>query len=139
TKYEKVCNLNFLGWKYLEFKLTTLENNVNYSFSNVKLIQSDALYAQKGGFQLDNLIAREPSGVENNIVEGIEIYPNPASDKVTVSGINNINSLELFNMQGGLMKVNYGNEMSVTDFTAGVYMLRINTSSQSFVKRIIIK
>ncbi|MEG0559461.1 MAG: T9SS type A sorting domain-containing protein [Muribaculaceae bacterium] len=139
TKYEKVCNLNFLGWKYLEFKLTTLENNVNYSFSNVKLIQSDALYAQKGGFQLDNLIAREPSGVENNIVEGIEIYPNPASDKVTVSGINNINSLELFNMQGGLVKVNYGNEMSVTDFTAGVYMLRINTSSQSFVKRIIIK
>lgn len=140
TKYEKLCNLNFLGWKYFEVQLTTLEAGVNYLFSNVKLVQSEALYAQQGGFQLDNMLVKDGvGGVEDAIFGTLEVYPNPTSDKIMVSGVDDIKSLELFSTQGGLLKIIEDNTMTVGNLAPGVYMLKVNTLSGSAVRRVIIK
>lgn len=71
----------------------------------------------------------------------VNIYPNPASKKITVSGNISFTELYLFDMTGKLLlqKRNNNNQNSVDvnlpDLSAGVYMLKIGT----VVKKVVIR
>lgn len=140
TKYEKVTNIDFLGWHYFEIHLSTLEPGVEYLLSNIKLVQKEALYAQQGAFQLDDMLVNSSEGSVNEIViENLQVYPTVASDIIYVRGDAEISSLELFSVSGTKVKVSNKTEIKVSDLSDGMYFLKINSDKGSVVKSVIVK
>lgn len=140
TKYEKVTNIDFLGWHYFEIHLSTLEPGVEYLLSNIKLVQKEALYAQQGAFQLDDMLVNSNEGSVNEIViENLQVYPTVASDMIYVRGDAEISSLELFSVSGTKVKVSNKTEIKISDLSDGMYFLKINSDKGSVVKSVIVK
>lgn len=55
----------------------------------------------------------------------IQIFPNPVADIISISGLDTINSVEIFNMNGQLIKTDQlGNKINVSSLMPGVYLLR---------------
>jgi hypothetical protein len=85
--------------------------------------------------------------IEENFIEKFTIYPNPNKGKFTINthGFDNIQSIEIFDLQGKLIfnKTNINNNTSSieinTDLSEGVYFIRLNSQSSSAVQKIIIK
>jgi hypothetical protein len=65
---------------------------------------------------------------ESTVKSKIQIFPNPVSDIITISGIENATSVQIFNMAGQLVKDDIPDKkINVSTLTAGVYLLRVNT------------
>ncbi len=129
TKYTKICDLDFLGWQYKEVSLDMLENGFTYIFSDIRLVQKSSPITQNGTFGIDNLFAKENSGISDAVVapaNGIEVYPLPASDFINVSSEVPVASLELSNAAGAIVrKSENASSIGVAGLPAGVYMLRV--------------
>ncbi|CAL2088980.1 ELWxxDGT repeat protein [Tenacibaculum sp. 190524A05c] len=77
--------------------------------------------------------------------KSIIYYPNPASDKITITSNNstNINQIAFYTITGKLVlkeDVNH-NEIttSIKNLNAGIYIVNIKTESSSFTKRLIVE
>lgn len=80
-----------------------------------------------------------PAGVEEFTTETV-IYPNPVSDVINIKTSDNVERVELYNMQGQLVKVEMNVEnISVRDLSNGVYMLKLTTDKGSSMHKIIKK
>jgi hypothetical protein len=82
-------------------------------------------------------------GVNEVVVNGFSILPNPATSKITIKADNNFNKAEIVNFLGQVV-VSQNNstettEIDVSNLTNGVYFVRIisdnGTSVQKFVKQ----
>jgi hypothetical protein len=73
----------------------------------------------------------------------ISVYPNPASNMVTVSNSANsmINSIEMTDMNGRVVKTQNINavngQVSISDLSTGIYMMKIKTDLGTAVKKVI--
>ncbi|HRP01921.1 MAG TPA: YCF48-related protein [Candidatus Kapabacteria bacterium] len=84
---------------------------------------------------------------ENNLGDGIELYPIPANDKVTVKSSVNINQIEIYNLEGRLinsLKLNHNinsNTINIdlNDLQNGEYNLLLITDTGITHKKLIIK
>ena len=67
------------------------------------------------------------------------IYPNPVSDKISVNGIENINSVKIFNSLGALVKhSNSANDIDVSDLSKGIHFIQVdngNIMTKKFIKK----
>lgn len=67
------------------------------------------------------------------------IYPNPVSDKISVIGIENINSVKIFNSVGALVKhSNSANDIDVSDLAKGIHFIQVdngNIMTKKFIKK----
>ena len=67
------------------------------------------------------------------------IYPNPVSDKLSVNGIENINSVKIFNSLGALVKYsNSANDIDVSDLSKGIHFIQVdngNIMTKKFIKK----
>jgi hypothetical protein len=76
--------------------------------------------------------------------DNIVLYPNPASDKVFVSG-KNLKKVSIYNLTGQLIEqvradqANAVTEVSLSDYRQGVYLFKIETSNELFIREIIKK
>ena len=79
-------------------------------------------------FEDDNLIWTDGEcwdDVEENTVESVGLYPNPASDIVRIEGITAF-EVQVYNALGQMVKTVKGsNEINVAGLPEGVYLLRI--------------
>lgn len=68
------------------------------------------------------------------------VYPNPAKDNLTISGLDTGN-IAIYNVSGmKLLDTDFTGETNLKiDFASGVYMARITSGNQSTVKKVIIK
>jgi uncharacterized repeat protein (TIGR01451 family) len=70
----------------------------------------------------------------------IRIYPNPVSDRLNIelpSGLN-LNSVELFDIQGNLVKVfKDENVLDLSSILSGIYILKMETDQGSYHQKII--
>ena len=58
----------------------------------------------------------------------IQIFPNPVADIIRISGINNGQSIQIYNMAGQLVKSEaFDQKINVSELGSGVYLLKINT------------
>lgn len=72
----------------------------------------------------------------------LQLYPNPANNKLYISQLNERSGVEIYNLQGSLMlkdnKVFDGKSVDVSDFQKGVYFVKIIGNDQikttSFIK-----
>ena len=68
------------------------------------------------------------------------VYPNPATDMVNIQA-ENVQSVEIINMQGQLVKMEVGevNSISVKDLANGIYTLKLTTENGVSMHKIIKK
>lgn len=86
------------------------------------------------------------SGVESvqNSIDNIRTYPNPVVNQLSIdAGSANIDQVSIFNLKGELVRTHNSNvnrlELSVSDLTSGVYILKIRTNEGTAVRRIMKK
>jgi lysyl endopeptidase len=86
----------------------------------------------------------EGVGLKTNLKDaGILIYPNPAKESLFVQSTNNILQLELLNVTGQkLLELNtLGNsiQLSLTEYTAGIYFVQVLTEEGSITQQLVIE
>lgn len=82
------------------------------------------------------------SSVDSYDKTDIDIYPNPASDKLIVSSATTFHSFEIYSIEGFLQQ--YGNlkgslEISISDLQTGTYYICLHTNNQTTTKKFIVK
>lgn len=80
-------------------------------------------------------------GISENNETGTAIYPNPATDVLNVISENGTNKVEIFNVQGQLVKAVNGNvnTISISDMTNGVYFVKVTTDNGTATHKLIKK
>jgi len=71
------------------------------------------------------------TSIESMDERGLEVYPNPTSDKVRLSEKLNY---ELYNALGILVLEGVDNELDLSDFPAGIYILKTDKGNQRLIK-----
>ncbi|WP_294672690.1 fasciclin domain-containing protein [uncultured Fluviicola sp.] len=89
---------------------------------------------------LDKVILESFLGLDNNEILQAEVYPNPATDKLTISGVNNGEYILLNNLG---QKVKSGaipeGDISIDGLSEGSYLLQLNDGKKTYVTRVIKK
>ena len=82
-----------------------------------------------------------PAGIEDVTMENTTVYPNPVSDVLTISSSNQVQRVEIFNIQGQLVKAETGDvqSISVKDLANGLYTLKLTTENGTSMHKIIKK
>ena len=83
--------------------------------------------------------------IETGIVEfsdaGISIYPNPAKDILTVSGISKPTVANIYTISGKLVQKsalnNFTNEITLNNLPVGTYILKLQADKEIAVKRFV--
>ncbi|MEY5048716.1 MAG: hypothetical protein RLZZ175_2075 [Bacteroidota bacterium] len=105
-------------------------------------------YFGKGRYCTDTSGARYvevvATGLENSIVSNFSIYPNPATDNVTVSFTESVSgTVSIVDMNGNVVatKSISGNtsNISTAEFASGVYVVKINSDKGMAVKQLVIQ
>ena len=87
-------------------------------------------------------IVTDNTGVDENGMANVMLYPNPASSIINIGGLNDFANLEVqvVNLQGQVvMSVDNSLEINVSDVEAGVYFIKINCDGQQYLQKIVIK
>ena len=71
----------------------------------------------------------------------VKLYPNPAKKSITISGLTEVATIEIYNSLGAkLFDTKFIGETKLNiDFPSGIYFAKINSGSQSIVKKIILE
>ncbi len=75
-----------------------------------------------------------PTATENVQTNAILVYPNPTQDVLMIQGIE-AQTLRVYDMQGRLLKVENGTQVSVGNLAEGTYLLQIGTQVVRFIKK----
>ena len=85
--------------------------------------------------------ARPAENISQNVSDEIRVYPNPASEMVTVSGLQEGAILQVYNLQGQVVYtlIADGNQAEITntEMLKGIYIVHINQHGNVTTKRII--
>lgn len=83
----------------------------------------------------------EIMGTNEPLYSDFNIYPNPASNKIYFQSKNQIESIEIFDLEGKLIyknKLNLeSNELDISNLISGTYILKITSKGQSLTKKIV--
>ncbi len=116
-------------------------------------VNNDAQFIWSSNLILDNeVVVRKtvsvPSKIEetNGLNNNIQIYPNPANTDIYIDLINNLNAktiqnISVYNLLGEkVFESNaYIHQIPVSNFSKGVYLLKIDMNEMLFTKKIIIE
>jgi len=80
-----------------------------------------------------------PEGVDENMSQAVEVYPNPAKDNITVAA-DNISSVMIYNSIGQkVFAQDYDTEkvvINTSNFESGIYMVRIVANGNEITKKV---
>ena len=80
-------------------------------------------------------------GLEDNSLATVNLYPNPTSDVLTVSNVENA-TIEIYNILGQVMtiKTNISNQetIDVSGYAAGAYMAKISNAGVTTTKKFVV-
>ena len=87
-----------------------------------------------------------PVSTENSVLNNLEIFPNPASDRFSISLPDNSRShfeVRMYDLSGRLVhaELNYKADQMINlpDFSPGLYILQANTSEGSFSGKLVVE
>ncbi len=102
----------------------------------VGIPRSDGNGNNSGAAQVyESPITQTQSTVQNTI----RVFPNPAKNIITISGIKDNATVELTDLTGKKIAEYKTNTFDISDYPSGVYMLKIYTTSKILVKKLIKK
>jgi hypothetical protein len=71
-----------------------------------------------------------PLGTSEVIKSKIQIFPNPVSDVIRISGIDTGQTTQIYNLDGQLVRSEpFDQKIDVSHLSAGVYLLKITTKN----------
>ena len=125
------------------------ENQASYTINNVQLTDAgnyDVAVSGDCGTETSNIAVLDVnSGITELEEYGIEIYPNPASDNITIS-FENIKSevkIEILNLTGQVVLSETCNNLEYSidlgDFEKGIYLIMLNFDNNSVKSKLIIQ
>lgn len=83
------------------------------------------------------------SGLNNSSKDAVEIYPNPATDRLFISGILPSSVIKIFDVEGKLQKIISGSAINsmvdINDLARGIYIIHIANREITYIKRVIKK
>lgn len=137
--YQTLCKLDFKGWEFVEAELN---ETANFQLTGIRVVRKNGLLSKSTDIHIDNLLqyAEPISGlISNKFNPNISIYPNPATDIFHVKTEENILPLlQLYTLNGVLLKVVNDNRLSVNEFVPGTYLLKVKTSKGVYSKVVMI-
>jgi hypothetical protein len=86
---------------------------------------------------LDNIEVVEKTGVDENGSNGLAVYPNPASDRIRIEGLEADSEVQIYNALGELVKTvkaEANGEINIVELAKGLYLVRCGTATMRFVK-----
>jgi|GEM_PF-873797 len=98
-------------------------------------------------FFVDDLSFTFPVGINETNIDNssLNIFPNPASDKVTINSADKINAIEIYNMLGENvytqtnLSTSASNEIGLSNFQKGIYFVKIYQSEKICTEKIVIQ
>ena len=75
---------------------------------------------------------------EKYVNELIHVFPNPAYDKIYIA-TNNLKNVEIYNLNGKLIKVENKNVLDVSDLESGLYLIKVITENTLKTQKVYIK
>lgn len=110
-------------------KLVFVEKNVVLLDTNGEVLAEEPM---RGIRKI--VFASSGTATENIQADNILVYPNPAHDILLIKGIEE-QKLRVYDMQGHLLKITHGTQVSVSELTTGTYLLQIGTQVVRFIKQ----
>jgi hypothetical protein len=130
----------------INFKIYKASTNEEISVEAVwsmNLPEHEGLFVSNGisavtGFKLN------PAGIYNTGQSGIQLYPNPAKDQLTIENpFDGEAELSIFNLQGleliSLTIDGHSTEVNTSGLLPGTYLVKINNRNKSSLQRLIIQ
>ena len=132
------------GWEHCEWVkqgIPDCENNGMVQCRDLYAVDGvDTVFyiAAENGFVYKSAMI-PVSGLEENALQ-INVYPNPAKDRVIVEGVEAA-EVQVYNALGQLVKtVQNANEINVSDLMEGVYLLRIaDADGECYTNRVAVR
>jgi len=90
---------------------------------------------------IDDIEIKDNAGlaVSDSSALSIKVFPNPASDFVKIQGVENIEKIRIFDMNGKMVLENQASEADIRKLPVGQYILNVHTKSEIISKKIIKK
>jgi hypothetical protein len=122
------------SWKHHAIKLSEYKGQTVYiAFRHYNVTDMFYLDIDEFGITTDEM----PAGINDVADVNFSIYPNPASDKLTVNA-EGLREVSILDVAGRTVATSATNVVDLTSLSAGVYMVRVvtanGTASQKFVK-----
>ena len=78
---------------------------------------------------------------QNNVSLNVSIFPNPATNTITISGIKTDAMIEIYSLSGAkLYQNNFNGETQISlNLSSGIYLAKITSENNAIVKKLIIK
>ena len=86
---------------------------------------------------VDNIEVTEKTGVDENEGSGLTVYPNPASDRFHIEGLEADSEVQIYNALGELVKTvkaEANGEIDIIELAKGLYLVRCGAATLRFVK-----
>ncbi|NIK92071.1 T9SS type A sorting domain-containing protein [Mangrovimonas sp. CR14] len=96
---------------------------------------------QSGSFSPQENVRCKQENAQNFRTDlGVKVYPNPASEILNITSLHKIENVSLFDLKGReVFSEGVTNEIDITDFEDGLYLLKIVTNEGQVTKKIIVK
>ncbi len=143
------CIVLFFGMQLYAANLVICKSDGTQQLQDIAVI-GKLVFVEKNVVLLDTngeVLAEEPirgirkivfassgTATENIQADNILVYPNPAHDILLIKGIED-QKLRVYDMQGHLLKITHGTQVSVSELTTGTYLLQIGTQVVRFIKQ----
>ena len=128
TEYKETKTLTDGTWYY--YKVVAIYNSIDCT---------SAPFKAKFGNEYFVKYLYSTDGVDENALQNVEVYPNPAKDMLTVKA-ENLSSVVVYNSLGQKVFAQTldGNEvtLSTSNFEAGIYMVRIVADGNEITRKI---
>jgi len=121
----------------------TIEDN--YVLQNCEIIVFIENMDTKEIYQGTSKMAYEITGVGDALpkIPELNVYPNPANDRVTIKASQDIGNIRVYNHERQLVYDINGNSkimnINTVRFAAGLYLFQVQTADGMFVKRVTIE
>ena len=133
-----------LGANKTEYKETkSLESGTWYYYRVVAFYEDIDCYSAPAKCAYNNeyfvKVYFSADGVDENMTQAVEVYPNPAKDVLTVKA-ENITNVTVYNMMGQkMMSQDVDTEeltINTSDFESGIYMVRVVANGNEITRKI---
>jgi hypothetical protein len=141
----------YVGWKQLTDEFLNIGYDVNRNNLNRTFVNLAGDWINPGGSLLPGTVMMRAvvgsrdviTGVpENHDISEIKVYPNPASDYISVLSGETITGIVLTDISGRMVLKRTGSidRIDVSSFAPGLYVLTVNTGkAASYIQKIIIR
>ena len=120
----------------------TFEND-SYRQVRIQFFKSGGTDAALTNLQQDmfiddvSLIFASTLSISEEELMSFSIYPNPATDLISISGVENINSIKVYSILGSLEKEVFNtNQIDISELSSGIHLIKVDNGTVS-IKKII--